>query len=147
MRKLIAFSIANITCVILAFFMIFLGVKFYNSIPVPEGIVPVWSLIVFILTAVGIMKIFYFIVNKACSFSTIEGATYEILKKKFPYWSDVTIRDGYLFISWKSLSKNIIHNYEFDFNQNKAKFYDEGEVAKIVFEGDIKKAVSKMRQS
>lgn len=142
MRKFVVYSLCFILGFLASYFLVFIGTQVYDLFPFQGNL---WGLIVVLATTILIIKTLELLVNKASDFSTESGALYETLKKKFPYWSEVIMRDDYLFVSWKSLEGNVVHNYEFDFSINKAKIYDNGDVQKTIFEGEIKKVVSKMK--
>jgi hypothetical protein len=145
MKKAIVFIIIFILSIIATYVVIFVAVKFYNFLSFPENLQSLFGIIFFILSVLLIIRIISKLIEKIMPFSTKEGALYERIKKHFPDWSEVTMSNDYLFISWKSRVKNITHNYKFDFSLNEAKFYNEGEDNKIIFEGAIEKSLVRLK--
>lgn len=145
MRTAIVFSITFILSIFSAFTVIFIAVNIYNFFSFPEELHSIAGLVFYFLTAASILLIIKKLVETATSLSTKEGLLYWRIKKRFPNWADVTMHKDYLFVSWDSRVKEITHNYKFEIDLNKAKFYDTADQNKIIFEGTIEQAILKLK--
>ena len=73
-----------------------------------------------------------------------EDRLWRQIKKIFPHWAEASIKPGSLSVSWFEGYRDfpeVVHNYDFDLKNNRAKFYDSLEKNHLQFEGTVKEAL------